>query len=322
MKCSHPYRLFPTGRLTEYGKPEYFFSDKFDTFIPVSSLEKKWPDHFWSTGLTEFIEVPCGKCYGCLSDKAFQWSFRCTAEALMYEPGEIWFFTLTYSPENLPEDNEPKKKDLSAFLKRLRSFLGREWRGLRFFACGEKGELTERAHIHCLLFGFPGKYLRHYAYDDRQYVFPDIEKIWGKGFCPGSMCLDPSAAGRYCAKYQLKDFGRSGCWINMSNRPGIGFPYLEKLAREMDPQDPKALVIPTGRGSVLRAGVPKALRERLSMSSALLGEAQYARLYNEMKNAGYTDEQCLRYVFVEAYREALERIAKSKEKFAILAGRG
>lgn len=313
MNCSHPFRLFPTGRLTENGKPEYFFDDKQSSVISVSSLDKKWPEKFWFEPLTEFVEVPCGKCFGCLQDKSRMWSFRVVAESLDYPPEEVWFFTLTYDNKHLPLDRNPSKKDLSDFLKALRKRVNQP---IRFFGCGELGDQTLRPHIHVVLFGFPGKDFIRVPYDSLQFQFPQIEDIWKKGFCPGSMVQQSGSVGAYVSKYMLKDYGRSGCWLDMSRRPGIGYNYLEPLAKKIGKDGAGILTVPSGRGQAITNAVPKSLRQRLGISSDLFNEAQYIKVFGKMKSAGYTDDQATIYAYVEAYRETVERINKRKETFA------
>lgn len=88
------------------------------------------------------LQVPCGKCIGCKSDKAMMWSIRCYHEASLHERNA--FVTLTY------EDAPPAlvKEDLQKFFKRARHSFD-----FRYFACGEYGEATHRPHYHALIFG-------------------------------------------------------------------------------------------------------------------------------------------------------------------------
>ena len=70
----------------------------------------------------------------------------------MLHERESWpgacFTTLTYSQENLPSRGL-RKKDLQNFFKRLRKRVT----PLRYFACGEYGDLTKRSHYHAIIFG-------------------------------------------------------------------------------------------------------------------------------------------------------------------------
>lgn len=74
---------------------------------------------------------------------------RCLHEMDSHE--DSIFVTLTYSDEHIPEFQSLKKADLQKFFKRLRKRLGD--RKIRYFACGEYGEQSQRPHYHCIIFG-------------------------------------------------------------------------------------------------------------------------------------------------------------------------
>lgn len=83
------------------------------------------------------------------------WSLR-----LIYElstTSDASFLTLTYNDVNYPEDGSLNKKDLQNFWKRLRINLQREYHEfapkIRYYACGEYGSKTQRAHYHAIVFG-------------------------------------------------------------------------------------------------------------------------------------------------------------------------
>ena len=61
----------------------------------------------------------------------------------------VYFITLTYDDEKLPEDGRLCKEDLQKFFKRYRKNLKQE---IKYFACGEYGETTHRPHYHIVLF--------------------------------------------------------------------------------------------------------------------------------------------------------------------------
>lgn len=102
-------------------------------------LHKQLPD---STPL----QVPCGTCVGCLSTRAQHWALRSHLEAMDHR--QTCVATLTYDDAYLP--NALQKRDLQLFLKRLRK---RNEHTIRYFACGEYGELYGRPHYHAILFG-------------------------------------------------------------------------------------------------------------------------------------------------------------------------
>ena len=64
------------------------------------------------------------------------------------------FVTLTYNNDNLPYNENAilptlRKKDLQMFFKRLRSRIDK----IKYFACGEYGDVTQRPHYHMILCG-------------------------------------------------------------------------------------------------------------------------------------------------------------------------
>ena len=72
------------------------------------------------------------------------------------------FITLTYDDKHLPANASLRKSDLQKFFKRLRKRLGE--RKIRYFACGEYGDQTQRPHYHAIIFGLS------LSSDDKQLV--------------------------------------------------------------------------------------------------------------------------------------------------------
>lgn len=194
----------------------------------------KWPITFRvSDGYKEKgLLVPCGKCAGCLMDRARQWAVRCMLEASLWTKN--CFITLTYNDENLPDGATLVKRDFELFMKRLRKKFGSE---IRFYMCGEYGGQTARPHYHACLFNFdfPDKYLfRKSESGSLLYRSPSLEKLWPYGFCTIGDVTVQSAS--YVARYVTKkisdvpiDYGdREPEYTNMSRKPGIAKAWLEK----------------------------------------------------------------------------------------------
>lgn len=99
------------------------------------------------------------------------------------------FVTLTYAPEHLPENGQLNRQTLTLFLKRLRKMLGA--RKIKYYACGEYGELNLRPHYHMILFGV-------HPIKDR----PVLEKAWQLGFVHTGTVTPDSA--KYVADYTNK----------------------------------------------------------------------------------------------------------------------
>lgn len=142
-----------------------------------------------------YIEVPCGKCPACLSRAQQQWQFRIEQEVLDPAVVSALFVTLTYAPKYLPIDKCVNKEDVQKYLKRLRKNLERYIPSprLRYYACGEYGELNFRPHYHLILTF------------TRSIDWKIIEQSWGKGIVDIAP-FTPARAG-YVAKYSLKQYG-------------------------------------------------------------------------------------------------------------------
>lgn len=143
------------------------------------------------------------------------------------------FVTLTYSPEylrskGLPEDGilSVDKKEVQNFLKRLRKNLSRR---IRYFACGEYGEKSHRAHYHAIIFGL--------SVSDAS----EIDRAWRpRGFTKTVQANQATMAyvARYCTKKNygldykdwLDEQGLAHEFQLQSNKPGIGYCALEKGA--------------------------------------------------------------------------------------------
>lgn len=189
-------------------------------------------------------ELPCGKCIGCRIDKARMWAARITNESSLYD----WncFITLTYK-------NDPwslNKHDIAQFIKKLRIYETREAkkenrtpRRIRFFQCGEYGELFSRPHHHIILFNYWPKDARHFKTHKRKPIFLSkaISNLWPHGIHSIQELTYDSAA--YCAKYVLKKIngeqqeehyqGRLPEFTTMSLKPGIGADWYEKYASDV-----------------------------------------------------------------------------------------
>lgn len=199
------------------------------------------------------IKVPCGKCNGCKLEHSRQWAVRCMHEKRLHNASA--FLTLTYDDAHLPPGNTLVKKDLQDFTKRLRHETGN---GLRFFACGEYGEQSNRAHYHMLMLSHSFDDLRFHKKNNEHnlYTSNKLSKLWDKGFSiVGDVTYESAAyTARYCMKkitgkpapehYQ----GRQPEFIVMSRRPGLGTGYFQKYQSELINHD-----------NIIVNGVPAAL---------------------------------------------------------------
>lgn len=165
------------------------------------------------------VDLPCGKCVGCLQDKARGWAVRCFHESTQHLRN--CFVTLTYNDEHCP--GRLCKPDLQRFFKRLRA------RGvkLRYFACGEYGGKFGRPHYHALFFGqdfLDGSI--QMGVKDGYYTHPLLDEVWGNGFVTIAPCEPASVF--YVTGYTLKNLGQDDTFHLASKRPYIGHGWLAK----------------------------------------------------------------------------------------------
>lgn len=164
----------------------------------------------------ELLYVPCGKCEFCLINKRDDWSFRLMQEYKAAKSAA--FITLTYSDKFLPETGL-SKRHFQLFMKRLRKKSGER---LRYYAVGEYGTKTGRAHYHAIVFNFQGNesFLKS-AWSTREgepYGLVHIGKV-------------NEASIRYTTKYVIQRLAHTSKVLNppfalMSRSYGLGANYL------------------------------------------------------------------------------------------------
>jgi hypothetical protein len=237
MACYTPLQAWYSKEVNTSGKRSLVFS-------PEMALERDQP-----------VEIACGQCHGCRLERSRQWAVRCVHEASLYENN--CFITLTFSPEELEERVNPWSldvRDMQLFMKRLRKKYGK---GIRFFQCGEYGELNKRPHYHAILFNFdfPDKELWKIHNGQRYYISQSLSTLWGKGHCViGDVTFESAAyVARYVMKkvtgdeaeehYQWADLETGEVkplkpeFVTMSRRPGIGKKWYEKYQSDIYPKD-------------------------------------------------------------------------------------
>lgn len=154
---------------------------------------------------------------------------------------ENCFTTLTYSDAKLPQDYSVDTSHLRNFIKRLRARVSPIQ--FRFYGVGEYGDETGRPHYHLSLFGLSGRTdilgrnsVRHYG------ASSIIHSAWGMGNTLTAEFTRQTAqytAGYVVKKLTSKDdprlFGRHPEFARMSNRPGIGAPFIPAIAKNVGP---------------------------------------------------------------------------------------
>lgn len=144
---------------------------------------------------------------GCRLERSRQWALRCVHEASLHK--ENSFITLTYADDQLPKDKSLDKAHLQRFFKRLRKRFPSK--PFRYYACGEYGDNTKRAHYHACLFGMDFDDKVHFRTfgENRLYLSEELTQVWGHGNTSTGDVTFESAA--YCARYiTKKQLGSSG----------------------------------------------------------------------------------------------------------------
>lgn len=166
---------------------------------------------------------------------------RITHEAQEWK--ENCFITLTYGTGNLPANASLEHRDYQLFMKRLRK---REDKTIRFYMCGEYGELNGRPHYHACLFNmdfYDRKEAGKSGAGEQIYTSSYLEELWGHGRV-SVQNLTPQTA-KYTAGYILKKtlgddsetaynivtedgeiLHREPPYSKSSNKPGIGYNWL------------------------------------------------------------------------------------------------
>lgn len=189
------------------------------------------------------VSVPCGQCIGCRLERSRQWAIRCVHEQQLHE--QNCFLTLTFNDQHLNPSSSLVKSDFQLFMKRLRKYLGET--KIRYFHCGEYGELLKRPHHHAILFGydFPDKEIHSCRDDVLLYTSKTLEQLWGMGFCTIGEANFETAA--YVARYIMKKVtGKNAAtfyqdrippYNTMSRRPGIASAWFNKFKSDVYPDD-------------------------------------------------------------------------------------
>lgn len=177
------------------------------------------------------VYVPCGQCMPCRLNLARAWTDRICMESMCHSHNT--FITLTYDDDHLPSPPSLNVRDAQLFLKRFRKSYNAK---VRYYLCGEYGEIGMRPHYHAVLFGV----------DFCNPIFKDLQKCksgyscilsaWQKGFVNVNDFNEKAA--RYVAGYVTKklrgkraseyaDAGLVAPFALKSLKPGLGYEYFK-----------------------------------------------------------------------------------------------
>lgn len=155
------------------------------------------------------------------------------------------FVTLTYRDEHLPgglENASLQRIDITNWLKRLRHAI--EPSRIRYYGCGEYGDVTWRPHYHAAIFGYPCCQYGLSRYNQGKQTCCStcdlIRDTWGRGnILVGSLEIK---SAQYVASYVTKKMtrrddsrlkGREPEFSFMSLVPGIGARFVPEIASSL-----------------------------------------------------------------------------------------
>lgn len=202
------------------------------------------------------FNLPCGQCIGCRLNYSRQWAIRLMHEAQMHQSS--CFITLTFNDDHLMARSNPyslDKSEYQRFMKRLRIKYGST---IRFFHCGEYGDLNKRPHYHAILFGIDFSHDRILWSEKggiKLFTSKSLEQLWPYGFSTIGQVTFESCA--YVARYIMKkqtgdkaedhytrwcpDTGEGTAiepeYCTMSRKPGIGKAWIDRYKSDVYPHD-------------------------------------------------------------------------------------
>lgn len=323
MGCDFPLKAYRSAsRKGPSGKPLL-------TFKPTDAINSTSP-----------LEVPCNNCMGCKLEYSRQWSVRMMHEAKLYS--QNCFLSLTYDDQHVPQDYGLDLRTLQLFFKKFRKALTPRFKHkrnehsahirrytlhhtikIRFFACGEYGDLGGRPHYHAIVFNYdwPDKVLWKTSESGEPiYVSEKLTKLWGLGIATTQDVTRKSCA--YVARYVTKkiktadDYGQERYYrvspidglyhsvrpefATRSNRPGLGTGFVARFKSDFYPS---GFLIIDG----VRQAPPKFYVSKLSEEEQQRLKRQARRLSLKNKPHQTTERRMARAAVRDARIERLQR---------------
>lgn len=239
--CLYPLKAIHVGDNVQVVNPRKSLDS---TFCKTPYIDQETGE------VSEWFDIPCGRCLGCRLDYSKSWSERILLECESWKYN--WFLTLTYDDDHLVFDKSEHnptlvKRHFQCFMKALRQYLDRKGlESVRFYGCGEYGDESLRPHYHIIVFNLPLDDLVYYG-DSKMgyplYMSECLTNLWHRGNVYVAEVSAQSAA--YVARYTqkkaengidkdfYKNLGIAEEFVLMSRRPGIGAYYFFDNADEL-----------------------------------------------------------------------------------------
>lgn len=319
--CLHPIKAWEdTRKKTKNGRKVITFKDP-----------KK--EYDWSPGIYKEIQIACGQCTECRLAYRRHWATRLMLEKKSWT--NRYFITLTYDDDKahwipivdesngeIHDQTTLNKKDWQDFMKRWTGAKRSNWKcGKRkYFATGEYGEVSGRAHMHRIIFQKnPIPDLKFYKYTrDHLPLFTSelLDKKWGKGMCfIGEVTLESRG---YVARYIMKKQKGEGAeiydrlqiepeFVCMSN--GIGMAYFEENYEAIYEND--QIILPSYKGEAKKLRPPRRYDEAIwKIAPNILEEKKEQRLRNAQAVRNHKQAQTSREDWAEIERRSRQQKQK------------
>jgi len=220
------------------------------------------------------------------------------------------FVTFTYRDEELLYGGAQHAilypRHLELFWKRLRKYV--PGTTIKYFACGEYGDVTNRPHYHACIFGydFQDKQILSAKNGINLYASDCLDHLWGHGHCTiGDVTFESAAyVARYVMKKRLgksaESYNEEGIepeFVRMSRRPGIGATWFDKYQSDVFPND--FTVIRNG----IKSKPPRYYTNKYFLSHPL-NEEDIKKLRIEEANKRWQDNEPLRLKVRERVKKA------------------
>lgn len=172
-------------------------------------------------------EVPCGKCWACLTNRQNDLIAKCILEHMSSEWSYV--LTLTYDDRRLDPSRRQTEVieviDFKRFMARLRKKFS-----VRYLVAGEFGKRKGRVHFHVALFGV-GMPPEVTLFKEKSYF-----DAWPWGFTYAEPLTFRGI--QYVAKYLTKKDNAKAVrddplhqeWVSYSTRPPMGIEHILRLA--------------------------------------------------------------------------------------------
>lgn len=293
------------------GVPKSAFTD-FHSSDYIASLNNRIKFNLNGHNIPLFIEYRCNKCFECAVEKRKQYTSRSLLQLTTHP--YVYFVTLTYDEQHLPENHELSREHLREFTNRLLNNLAhsriRYFRDLDlvYLACGEYGKNTHRPHYHLLLFS--RKFIPHNLL--RTFESTILDR-WDYGIIKDFSCGRSSGACcKYVTKYITKQFYYNNFdnktvkpFVCCSRRPAFGAsPEIVDKYRDAvtNSTDGTIYVLPNS-SKAIRISVPKILVDKIfepvcrKYPSISLYFARLNVIYDLLVNDLYSSQVPARFLY-------------------------